>query len=168
MLASLTLQRALGVFRFDWVMLTAKLAGRPPTLDQVQLLVQRIKEFVVLVDSTVEQETQEWVAEFRSNLAEIERTAKAEFEASRPGAIDVTVTNGMDAADGFTVFLDGVQLRSVKGTRYQIDYVAPGAHKIRVIGNVGGREIEASELVTVTAGAVAKVTLALPIQPAQP
>jgi hypothetical protein len=166
--ASQNLQRALDVFRLDWAMATARLAGAPPPGDQVQLLLQRVKDFVVLVDTTVAEETQEWVVEFRSNLAEVERTARAQLEATRPGGIDVTVTNGMDAADGFTVYLDGMRLRTVRGTRHQIEYVPPGAHKVRVVATVGGREVEASELAAVPPGEVSKVTLALPVETAQP
>jgi hypothetical protein len=165
---AILLQKAVSEFRFDWAMMIAKLGGKGPTVEQVQLMLQRIKEFVLFVDAEVERETQVWIAEFQSSLAEIERTAKTQGEATRPGAIDVTVTNGMDAADGFTLSLDGMVVRTVHGTKYQIGYVPPGAHKIAVTGVVGGQALDASELVNVMPGAIATVTLALPVETAQP
>jgi hypothetical protein len=161
-------QRSLSEFRLDWAMMTAKLGEKSPTTDQVQLMLQRLKEFLVVVDAEVEQETKAWIAEFQSSIAEIDRTVKTQAEASRPGAIDITVTNGMDAADGFTVSLDGMVVRTVHGTKYQIGYVPPGPHKVAVTGTIGKKQLDASELVNVGPGVIAKVTLALPVEEAQP
>jgi hypothetical protein len=166
--SALFLERALSEFRLEWAMLRAKLGGRPPTPDQVQLMIQRIKEFVLRVDSEVEKETQEWISEFQKNLAEIERSAQSRAESARPGAIDVTVANGMETGDGFTVSLDGMTVATVRGTRYQVGYVPPGTHKVAVSGRIGGKALDASELVNVPPGAIAKVALALPVEEAQP
>lgn len=162
------IERALSEFRIDWAMMVAKLAEKPPTPDQVQLMLQRIKDFVVGIDKYVEQETEEWITEFRTNLIEIEKSAKTLGEAARPGAIAVTVTNGMDTDNGFTVALDGVEVRTVNGTKYQIGYVPPGPHKIAISGEIKGEQLDASELVNVAAGAITNVTLALPVKEAQP
>src|ERR1051325_341596 len=164
----MTLERALSEFRLDWAMMVAKLGEKSPTLDQVQLMIQRVKEFLLAIDNQVEQETQSWVSEFKTNLAEIEKTAKTQGEATRPGAIDITVTNGMDTADGFTIVLDGMEVKKVRGTKYQIGYVPPGPHKIAVAGVIDGEALDASELVNVMPGEIAKVTLALPVKEAQP
>ncbi|HXQ39291.1 MAG TPA: SLATT domain-containing protein [Anaerolineales bacterium] len=164
----MTLERMLSEFRFDWAMMVAKLGERSPTTDQVQLMIQRIKEFLVSVNSNVEQETQTWISEFKTNLAEIEKAATKQAEAARPGAIDITVTNGMDTEDGFTVTLDGMEVRKVRGTKYQIGYVPPGPHKIAVSGSIKGEQLDASELANVAPGEIANVTLALPVKEAQP
>jgi hypothetical protein len=66
------------------------------------------------------------------------------------------------------VALDGMILQRVHGTKYQIGYVAPGRHSVSIRAEVEGKRVEASELVTVEPGAIAKATLALPIQVAQP
>jgi hypothetical protein len=162
------LMKWLAEFRLDWAMLVAKQGGGPPTDEQLQLMIQRIKEFVIAVHGQVEQETLTWIAEFQSSLAEIERTVTTQQEASRPGAIDITVTNGMDAEEGFQVALDGMVVAHVRGTRHQIGYVAPGHHKIWITGAIKGKKLDASELVNVPPGAIAKATLALPVEEAQP
>jgi hypothetical protein len=164
----MTLERALSDFRFEWAMIVAKLGGQDPTPDQVQLMIQRVKEFSSAINTHVDQETQAWVSEFKTNIAEIEKTAKDQAEASRPGAIEITVTNGMDTEGGFTVILDGMEVRTVRGTKYQIGYVPPGPHKVAVAGVIKGEDLDASELVNVLPGEIAKATLALPVKEAQP
>jgi hypothetical protein len=162
------MERMVSEFRMDWAMMVAKLGGKSPTTDQVQLMIQRIKEFLVGINTHVEQETQTWVLEFKTNLAEIEKTATTQRDSARPGAIDITVTNGMDTEDGFTVALDGMQVNRVHGTKYQIGYVPPGPHKIAVSGSIKGQPLDASELANVAPGEITNVTLALPVKEAQP
>lgn len=165
----MTIERALSDFRLDWAMMLAKTGENQITPDQVQLMLQRLKEFVAAIDGHVEQETQIWVSEFRTNLVEIEKTAKTQVEATRPGAIDITVTNGMDTDAGFAVALDGlIVMNGIKGTRHQIGYVPPGTHKVVIHGAIKGESLDASELVNVSPGTVANVTLALPVKEAQP
>lgn len=164
----MTLEKELSEFRFDWAMMIAKFGHQSPTLDQVQLMIQRLKEFLVVVNSSVEQETNTWISEFKSSLADIEKTAKAQGEASKPGAIAVTVTNGMETDEGFTVALDGMDVKTIRGTKYQIGYVSPGTHKIGIRGTINKEELDASELITVSPGETAAVTLALPVKEAQP
>ena len=164
----MALERALSEFRFDWAMMAAKLGERKPTADQVQLMIQRLKEFLALIDTQIDQETQAWVQEFRTSLTEIEKTAKSDAEAARPGAINITVTNGMETDDGFTVSLDGMQITRIRGTKYQIGYVPPGPHKLGVTATMKGETLEAYELVNVAPGVISNATLALPVKEAQP
>lgn len=168
-MTALGLEKSLSEFRMEWAMIVAKLGGASPTPEQVQSMLQRVKEFVAYVDGTVEDETRDWVSEFKTSIADVERTAKEVGAAVRPGAIDVTVTNGMDAEGGFDVALDGMNVRAnVRGTKYQVGYVPPGPHKVEVTARVGARTLEASELVNVAPGEIAKATLALPTETAQP
>jgi len=164
----MTLEKTLAEFRLDWAMMIAKLGDNPPTPDQVQLMIQRLKEFLLVTNNHVEKETQAWISEFKTNIAEIEKTSKTQVEASQPGAIEITVTNGMETEDGFTVALDGMEIRKVRGTKYQIGYVAPGPHKIAITGIIKKEPLDASELVNVAPGEIAKATLAFPVKEAQP
>jgi hypothetical protein len=164
----LALEKALTEFRMDWAMMVAKLGDKPPTADQTQLMIQRFKEFLLLINGLVEEETQTWIAEFKTNITELEKSAKAQAETTRPGAIEVTVTNGMETDDGFMVVLDGMEIRRVRGTKYHIGYVYPGSHRITVTGKIKNESMEASELVNVAAGETAAATLAFPVKAAQP
>ena len=168
-MTALVLQKALSEFRMEWAMTVAKLGGASPTDEQLQSMLQRLKEFIAYVDGKVEEETREWVSEFKTSISDAERKAKELGEAARPGAIDVTVTNGMDAEEGFHVALDGMNVRAnVRGTKYQVGYVPPGPHKVEVTARVGDQTLEASELINVLPGEIAKATLALPVKKAQP
>ena len=162
------LEKTLAEFRLDWAMMIAKLGDNPPTPDQVQLMIQRLKEFLLTTNNHVEKETEAWISEFKTNIAELEKTSKAQVEASQPGAIEITVTNGMETEDGFTVALDGMEIRTVRGTKYQIGYVPPGPHKIAVTGMIKKERLDASELVNVAPGEITKATLAFPVKEAQP
>lgn len=164
----MTLERSLSEFRMDWAMMVAKIGEEKPTSDQVQLMIQRLKEFLLKVDSHVEQETEAWVSEFKTNITEIEKTARTQADATRPGAISVTVTNGRAADDGFTVALDGMVITKVRGTQYQIGYVPPGPHRIDISGVIEGESLDASGLANVAPGEITNVTLAFPVQEAQP
>jgi len=162
------LEKSLAEFRLDWAMMVAKLGDHTPTPDQVQLMIQRLKEFLIAVNGHVEKETQTWISEFKTNIAELEKSAKTQAEASQPGAIEITVTNGMETEDGFTVALDGMEIRKVRGTKYQIGYVYPGPHRIAITGTIKNEPLDASELVNVAPGEIAKATLAFPVKEAQP
>ncbi|MBB4080543.1 hypothetical protein GGR28_003177 [Lewinella aquimaris] len=162
------LTKLLQDYRLEWAMLKAKLVGKPPTDEQLLLYIQRIKEFIASVNVQVEQETSAWVTEFQTSLVDIEKSIKKTEETTKPGAIDITVTNGMEVDGGFTLFLDGMTIATVRGTKYQIGYVTPGPHKVAIVGRIGANELDASELVNVDPGIIAKVTLALPVMEAQP
>ena len=80
-----------------------------------------------------------------------------------------TVSVNCPDMGGFDVALDGMNVRAnVRGTKYQVGYVSPGPHKVEVSARVGGQTLEASELVNIAPGEIAKATLALPVKKAQP
>tara|TARA_R110002074_G_scaffold311312_1_gene482114 strand:+ start:661 stop:1191 length:531 start_codon:yes stop_codon:yes gene_type:complete len=78
-----------------------------------QLIIQKLKEFISAVDPQVEQETLAWISEFQMSLSDIERMVKNQQEATKHGAIDVTVTNGMETEKGFNVTLDGMNVFTI-------------------------------------------------------
>jgi hypothetical protein len=61
-----------------------------------------------------------------------------------------------------------MEVKKVRGTQHQVGYVPPEPHKVVVAGVINGEPLEASELVNVMPGEVAKATLALPVKEAQP
>jgi SMODS and SLOG-associating 2TM effector domain 2 len=165
----MTLERALSDFRFEWAMMAAMQGKSLPASEQIQQMIQRVKEFSSAINTHVDQETQSWVSEFKTNIAEIEKTAKAQAEAARPGAIEVIVQNGMETDSGFTVTLDGMRHgAAVRGTKYHIGYLSPGPHMVVVEGTIEGEPLDASEYVNVLPGEVVKASLSLPVKEAQP
>ena len=87
--AALALEKSLEEFRLEWTRSLAKLRGAPPNDAQLDQLILTCETFSLAIRSQVEQETNAWVAEFQSNLAQLEQelhARAAEFTARRIAA----------------------------------------------------------------------------------
>jgi SMODS and SLOG-associating 2TM effector domain 2 len=155
------LQRALSEFHFDWAMISAKAGAAGLTPEIAQELLQRLKSLVTTIESTVEKETSDWIADFQANLADLEQKVKAQAEAVRPGNVELTVPNGDKTENGFDVTVDGLPVGHSRGTSHQIRFLVPGEHQVVVRGIVAGKPVEASGSTMVTAGGSVKLTLSL-------
>ena len=156
----LALQGALIQLRYDWFTLLAKVENSQPTQDQIQLMLQKLEAFVVSVNTQVGQETDAWILEFQSGLAELANTLKSRAEAAKPGSLRVTVANAKDFDGGVKAVLDhGVDERSIEGTQCLFSAVAPGPHEVLARGLKGGKPYTATSVVQVSANSLASVTL---------
>lgn len=177
---AMSLETALEQFRIDWARLTAPLGGQVPSGAALETLIERIAEFSVSVRTLVEKETQAWVAEFQTNLSQLEKEAKAAVEAARaqaesaqreakerasavkPGAIDLTVENVLQTETGYDVAVDGETVkRKVTSRNCGVMGLDPGLREIAVTASISGGPAHASQIVTVAGGAAIKVTLTL-------
>jgi hypothetical protein len=163
--SAFALQRALAEFQFDWVILQVKLGGHPPTREQAEQMLLRLREFRSSVLKVVEQETNSWVAEFQSNLGDLYRMTKTRMDALEPGILDITVSNGAQADGELTVLVDGSVRERFRGTRCQIPRVLAGHHTVLVQGTIRGVSVEISGTVQIPPGAVGSMSLALPPPP---
>ncbi len=162
--AQLALEEARTELNYDWRMLMAKFAARPGSDEQVQAMVQRLKDFAKKVHAEVRQETEAWVTEFQSNLAELEKFSKAQAEERRPGKLQVTVTNARDFQQGIKVWLDQTESRDIEGTECLFVFVPPGEHQIKVVGKKqDGTERTASKVTTIRANALTTESFTLPV-----
>jgi hypothetical protein len=163
-----TIEKAREAFRLDWTVLIRKLplvpAGGPEHTEFVERMLQRARGLIVEVKETSERETQTWIVEFQSSLAQLEKELKSQMEAGRPGGIDVEVTDGAKSDTPVEVSLDGMIADRFTGTAGSIGYVAPGVHRVTVKAQKAGREYLSSAMVTVAGGEIRKVqfTLNLP------
>lgn len=83
----LAIRRSLDEFRLDWARLILKLRGAEPNAEQLDELLQLCRSLAMSVRAQIEQETQSWVLEFQSNLADMEKNLKARTdEAKSPAA----------------------------------------------------------------------------------
>ncbi|HET6410911.1 MAG TPA: SLATT domain-containing protein [Anaeromyxobacter sp.] len=156
---ALALQRVLAELHLDWIALLSQRpagAGNAPT---TQPFLDRLKAAQKAVLDLIDGETQEWVAEFKSNVAELERMAKTQKEGLAAGTIEVTIKDG--ASDPVELWVDAVRRGTLQGTeRAQIGSVAPGQHVVSARRG-GATPREATALVVVPAGGVASATLAV-------
>jgi len=164
--AAFTLQRALAEFQLEWAILQVRLGSNQPTREQAQQMLLRLKEFRSAVLQVIERETQSWVAEFQTNLAELYRVARSRADATEPGMLDVTIANALEVEGELTLVLDGVVRDRFRGQRTQIPGVLPGHHVVLVQGKIGGVPVEIAGTAHVPPGAVGTLTLALPTMPA--
>jgi hypothetical protein len=71
------IRQILHEFQLEYDIERATWQGRPPTLEQVQSVLQRCKSFLIQVDEIIRQETEQWVTEFQSALKRIDEAAMA-------------------------------------------------------------------------------------------
>jgi hypothetical protein len=135
------MQAALEEFRMDWQLLSAHLSI-PPSNDQVLALLERAKAFRASIAGMVLDETKSWAAEFQTNISQLEKNVKAEFEEqraklqddlktqraiSKTGGIEVKVSNSMTLDDrSFSIGLEGI------GARQPPEEVVGSASRSRV------------------------------------
>ncbi|HUB80605.1 MAG TPA: SLATT domain-containing protein [Bryobacteraceae bacterium] len=77
MTTGLALEKSLEEFRLEWARHMAKLRGEAPREAELDQLILTCESFILAVRAQVEQETHAWVAEFESNLAQLERDLAA-------------------------------------------------------------------------------------------
>lgn len=159
------IQRLLAEFQLEWAVLQVKIVGKQPTRMQAEQMLLRLKAFRSAVLDLVERETQTWVAEFQTSLAELYRVSRSRADAMEPGVIDVAVTNGTEAEGEISVAVDGSARGHFQGTRTQITGVIAGHHVVHVQGVIRGVPVEISGTVVVPPGAVGSISVALPVPP---
>lgn len=180
-LVATSMTKLLHEFRMDWLALSAASAARP-TAEQQAAMIQRAKEFVSTVQGMVAQETKDWASEFQSNMAQMEKDLKAQLDslkaqvnkelkereaATKPGAIELTVTNA-DKTDGFSfeVVLEGQSGKSTDSVSNALVWTrinaAPGQYRVSINARSKGNVTSTSTIVDVKPGETAKPSVTLP------
>jgi hypothetical protein len=182
MLTAFEIRASLQEFRLDWA---AERAKQPQPLQgdgapaAASALLQLAKAFVLKVEQLVGEETRQWATEFAQNLAQMEKEAADRWEqrrqdaetrreASKPGAIQLTVTNA-NAADGrkFDVQLrsaDGIEPMKATVTGAQTwsrSAVVPGMYTIEAAATINQHPAAASQVIQVNPAAICEVSLTL-------
>ncbi len=181
-LAATNIRKALEEFRMDWLALMAK-AASPPKPEEVAALLKLAKDFRASVEGFVLQETQDWVTEFQSNIAQLEKdvntqlasmkaeaekTAQGKEAAAQPGSVQLTIGNA-DKADDHTVMikLEGaggvVAEESVVGAvTWARANVTPGQYRVMASTTIGGKPSSASTIIVVKPGEKTDGNVSLP------
>lgn len=182
-LAATAIRKALEEFRMDWTSLSAA-AARPPTSEQVAAMIARAKEFISTVEGLVTQETKDWVTEFQSSMAQIEKEVKVQLDtlksqvekaaqdrraAAKTGSIELTVSNA-EKTDGFQflVVLENesgiVAHEEVANSKtWARIRTAPGHYKILVTAAAGAKPAGVSAIAEVAPGVATKLAVSLPL-----
>lgn len=158
--AMCALERVRELFRLEWVALSRPKAGAVPEDAQGRLL-ELAKRSLIKAKELTERETEAWITEFKTNLAQLEKDLRSQVEAARPGAIDVRVKDGDKARHGFELRLDQLVVEHVTGSTASIANVTPGLHKVSVCANVDGITYLASQMVNVAPAEVLPIEFEL-------
>jgi hypothetical protein len=127
MLAEQKVERVKDAFLLEWNALRVANADVPGMLD-------RAKTFLLTVGKIVDDETQEWAADFQNSLKEMEKARKAAAESERAGALEITVKNPKTVTE-WILEIDGSQRGRTSGRSIAITDVAVGLHKLKVYGD---------------------------------
>jgi hypothetical protein len=148
-------------FQFDWEALRAGWGGANPTREQVVAALARLKEIALQVEQVVEDETNAWIAEFKSTLKLLDDAARAKAEAvPRPGAT-VVVTNGAQVTGEWSLTVDDGAVTQHRGERAALVGLLPGAHKFVVEAQVGTDRKRDEVSAVIPPSGVAEVSLTL-------
>jgi hypothetical protein len=170
-LTATNIRKVLEEFRMEWAELMAK-AGTSLTEENVAPLLERAKKFRSDVEGLVLQETKDWVTEFQSSMAQMEKdvaaqlsnlksqvdkTIQAKDAASKPGYVQLTVKDpGNKAATGklqVTLIDSGnkqVLQEQVTSLNWASPFVPPGVYKVKL--DLAGTPVGSTPAVTVKSG----------------
>jgi hypothetical protein len=155
------IQKALAEFQIDW---DAEKAGWPvsgPSPDQVKHGLAMCKAFMTQINTLVQQETNAWIAEFKTVLQVVEDEAKAKREIPALGAVNLTVENGDQSTGGWTLTVNDGEARSCTGKAVTVPRLEPRIHTFRVAGTIHGIPAAGETSARVGAGEVVEVKLKL-------
>ncbi len=154
------LQRLLHEFCLDWAALDVCREGQAP---QFEPMLRRVQTFITRIRSEMEKETADWAAEYRSNLAEMEKSVREQLDANRPGSIGLTVNNVSKVVDGgVTVLLDGATMQKIDVPDCLLSPVFAGEHVVTIRGKIKDALRSLSTSVHVEPGRPCLLTLKLP------
>lgn len=153
------IQNDLYSFQLDWARSMSRLGGLAPTASQIDDFLQLARSFIGRVMEAVTHETQQWVAEFQSNMAELDKATKVQLDSARPGSLTVTVDNADASEQPIRIDVDGVSYGTMTGKSCAIRQLSPGTHTVVVSGRKGTNQLQATGAVVVPAGGVGSLDL---------
>jgi hypothetical protein len=152
---------ALRDFQFDWESLRATWGANPLPAAQVAAALARLKQFGMLVQQLVQDETNAWITEFRTSLHMIDDAARAKLEPAGRPALNVLVTNGPQVTGEWSLSVDDGTPMQKSGSRAALINLTPGPHKLRVEGTISGNLMRDELTANVPATGVGEVSLTL-------
>ena len=158
MTTELKLGERLQAFQFEWETERMSWQGKPPTYEQCRDGIIRCATFANEISRIVQEETQTWVEEFQAVLKKLDESLKTQ---SQVGAIVLTVENGDQCQDGWTLSIPGKGQQLHRGQTGVVSQIYPGIYKLTVEGQIGGAMLRAEGIARVAVGEIVNVTLKL-------
>lgn len=147
----ISMERALKEFQYDWVLLKVQQENNP---SNAPVLMQRAKDFTLQIENITKQETDAWVAEFQTNITQLEKVLKTETEARKQGSVKISVENAPEFEE-VDVYLNGNSIKQLDGVSEGIiNNITCGSHEITVVGKKDGKQTKSNKIIEVQAGAM--------------
>ncbi|MGO8036147.1 SLATT domain-containing protein [Rhizobium leguminosarum] len=148
-------------FNIEWQSRRAVITSAEPNEAQVQDGIEACRRFCTAIGQAVQMETESWVQEFTSALAEIDKGARAQSETARSGAINVTVTNADQAQSGWKLTINGGSPELHTGKTAAVRGLISGTHSVSAQGTIDGIQRSAARNIVVGSGTVVELELTL-------
>jgi hypothetical protein len=160
---SIVLQKHLAEFQYDWAVLSSKAVGNEFNPDMCENMLRRVQTFMLKILTELEKEAADWAAEYRSNLAEMEKATREKLETMGPGSISLRIVNADKIKDGVSILVDGVVKQVSKQQDIFLSPIDPGDHFIQAKGETNGSAITAAGNVRVETGRIVALELRLEV-----
>jgi hypothetical protein len=160
MKAHMNIKRLLERLEFDFAIQRSTWQGKPPTNAQAQQSLAQLKSVAARISDIVINETNEWAAEFKSALRQIEESEKA-AEQSNLGGLNIMVTNGDACSDGWTVSVDDQPASRFTGKSAALSKLSPGLRRLTFEGTIDNVTKRAERVVFVPGGEVSSLEVTL-------
>lgn len=162
----MAINRQIDDFRLEWQMLMVQACAAAPSptslLSQdIEKMLTALRGFAGTVSKLITDETQAWVTEFQSSMAQLEKSAREQTEAMKPGIINLQIDAAGKLDEPYVVTRDGLRVGTDAGATFPMAHVAPGYHTVTVTGKVGGNPVSGTQVVNVPAGGVVSATVKL-------
>lgn len=151
--------------QFQWKieMIRIELSKELASIEKKIELMTMLKDFSKEIADLVMQETNNWAAEFQTNISELQKMASAKLESGKPGSIKVIVKNGEKYGE-LIISTDGIERKRIRATETLIDNVNPGPHEVSVTAKIAEQRISVNVVVMIEAGKMSEATLMLPLR----
>jgi hypothetical protein len=172
--AMLAIQRALADFHLDWSGLLLSVADDGASeAARLGRFLDRARQFQHEVLKVVDEETQAWVAEFQSSLADLEKTLAAQKDAARAAAAAAEKAAASPQTGGIAINLsaaptgeaevsiDEHKVGAISGQQFGTAGVTPGLHVVAVAGIRDAKPFRLSTTATVKPGEITSVSFQL-------
>ena len=178
-LTATNIRKSLEEFRMDWADLLAK-AGTSPTPDQIEALIERARKFRVDVEALVLQETKDWITEFQSSMAQMEKDVSLQLTslksqvdkaiqakdiASQPGSIELTIVDNANKASRDSIKVTVIDSKNDAGTtqstglNWTSPFMPPGLYQVKVEATVNNEHFSKTAQVTVKPAECASIQI---------
>lgn len=161
--ANLSLLRLLNTFQHKWVVLRCtygRLTPEEPTA--CQALAEALQTFSDQVDALVVEETQTWIRDFKTRIADFEKKLDEAREETKPSAIHIRIENALTFTKVDIALGDYPPLKQLKGTTETLlKHLPPDTYHVRASGERGGEIFQADTVATVTPGTTTQALLTL-------